>query len=238
MRTIVQAIVAVLALTVIAPGYADEIQQQNFITKVDAVHAQSTMDRMVTGTKDKLETLVQFIATPWIDFSVSNKDEDCLARNIFYEAGSESEEGKAAVAIVTINRVKDGRFGNSICGVVNQRTVIVRQSTQRKTEMVQTGWFGRPEPRTQETVVINHVPVCQFSWVCAFVRHPSARDERWSESQRIAREILNDNYIEHRAKFDGALYFHATGIRPPWAPRKRFVARVGGHMFYGEHNRN
>jgi len=237
MRTIIQTIVAVLALTVLAPGYAEEVQQ-NFFTKVDAVHVQSTIDHMVTGTKDKLETLVQFIATPWIDFSVSNKDEDCLARNIFYEAGGESEEGKAAVAIVTINRVKDGRFGNSICGVVNQRTVIIRQSIHKKTEMVQTGWFGRPEPRTQETVVIKHVPVCQFSWVCAFVRHPSARDERWSESQRIAQEVLKENYGEYRDKFASALYFHSTGIRPVWAPRKKFVARVGGHMFYGEHKQN
>jgi spore germination cell wall hydrolase CwlJ-like protein len=218
-----------------APGQADEAAvQQNFYTKVEAIQVQSTIDRMVTSTRDKIDNLVHLVTTPWIDFSVSSKDEDCLARNIFYEAGSESEEGKAAVAIVTINRVKDGRFGKSICGVVNQRTVFVRQQTLKKTEMVQTGWFGRPEAVTKSEVQIQHVPVCQFSWVCAFMRSPTDRDTRWTESQRIAREILNEGYTEYREKFGGALYFHATGIRPVWAPGKKFVARVGGHMFYGD----
>ena len=237
MKKIMQIIASIIALTVMAPGHAEEVQQ-NFYTKVEAVQVQTTVDRIVTGTRDKLENLVQFISTPWIDFSVSNKDEECLARNIFYEAGSESEEGKVAVAVVTINRVKDGRFGNSICGVVNQRTVYVRQATVKKTEMVQTGWFGRPEPVTRHEVQVQHVPICQFSWVCAIMRKPGDRDERWTESQRIAREVLKENYAEYRAKFDGALYFHSTGIRPVWAPRKKFVARVGGHMFYGEYNRS
>jgi spore germination cell wall hydrolase CwlJ-like protein len=235
MKKIMQIIVSIIALTVMAPGQAEEaVVQQNFYTKVEAIQVQSTIDKMVTDTRDKLDSLVQFVTTPWIDFSVSSKDEDCLARNIFYEAGSESEEGKAAVAIVTINRVKDGRFGNSICGVVNQRTVYVRQQTLKKTEMVQTGWFGRPEEVTRHEVQIQHVPVCQFSWVCAIMRKPGDRDERWTESQRIAREVLKENYAEYRAKFDGALYFHSAGIRPVWAPGKKFVARVGGHMFYGE----
>ena len=218
-----------------APGQADEVLvQQNFYTKVEAAQVQSTIDRVVTGTKDRLDSIIHFVATPWIDFSVSSKDEDCLARNIFYEAGSESEEGKAAVAIVTINRVKDGRFGNSICGVVNQRTVFVRQQQVKKTEMVQAGFFGRPEPVTKTEVVIQHVPVCQFSWVCAFIGKPKDRDVRWTESQRIAKEILNEGYTEYREKFSGALYFHSAGIRPVWAPAKKFVARVGGHMFYGD----
>jgi len=243
MRTIISSIVAILALTVMAPGHAQEVtavssEQYFIINKVPADQAQSTIDRIVTGTRDKFENLVQFIATPWIDFSVSSRDEECLARNIFYEAGSESEEGKAAVAIVTINRVKDGRFGNSICGVVNQRTVLVRQSTQKKTEMVAAGFFGRPEPVTKTEIVISSVPVCQFSWVCHFIRKPSVNDERWEESQRVAHEILSDGFVNYRLKFNNALYFHATGIRPTWARQKKFVARVGGHLFYSDSERS
>ena len=233
MRTIIQTIVAVLALTVLAPGYAEEVQQ-NFFTKVEAVQVQSTVDKIVTGTRDKIDSLVHFVTTPWIDFNVSSKDEDCLARNIFYEAGSESEEGKAAVAIVTINRVKDGRFDKSICGVVNQRTVSVRSQQVKKTEMIQSGFFGQPREIVKTELVIQHVPVCQFSWVCAFIRKPNVQDQRWQESQRIAQAVLNDEYSEYRAKFGNALYFHSTGVRPPWAKQKKFVARVGGHLFYGE----
>ena len=48
----------------------------------------------------------------------SEKDEACLAKNIYYEAGIESEHGKYAVAQVTLNRLKSGQWGNTICSVV------------------------------------------------------------------------------------------------------------------------
>lgn len=46
------------------------------------------------------------------------KDLDCLARNIYYEAGVEDTLGKYAVAHVTVNRLKTGNWGSSICSVV------------------------------------------------------------------------------------------------------------------------
>jgi len=67
----------------------------------------------------------------------SQKEVDCLADNIYHEAGYESEDGKKAVAMVTLNRTQDPRFPKDICGVVKQKTF----------------WQG--------------LTVCQFSWVCA-----------------------------------------------------------------------
>lgn len=46
---------------------------------------------------------------------------DCLAQNIMFEAGHESEEGKVAVAMVTLNRVASGNYAGSICGVVKHK---------------------------------------------------------------------------------------------------------------------
>ena len=46
---------------------------------------------------------------------------DCLAENIYYEAGNQGHDGQLAVALVTMNRVKH-KFSNSICSVVKQRT--------------------------------------------------------------------------------------------------------------------
>lgn len=43
---------------------------------------------------------------------------DCLARNIYYEAGVEDYAGKIAVAQITWNRVRNGRWGNTVCQVV------------------------------------------------------------------------------------------------------------------------
>lgn len=45
----------------------------------------------------------------------------CLASAIYFEAGSESLQGKLAVARVIINRAASGRFADTLCGVVTQR---------------------------------------------------------------------------------------------------------------------
>jgi len=51
----------------------------------------------------------------------ARKQVDCLAENIYHEAGSESEDGKIAVAMVTLNRVQDPRYPKDICSVVKQK---------------------------------------------------------------------------------------------------------------------
>lgn len=48
----------------------------------------------------------------------NNDDLTCLARNIFFEAGTESTVGKYAVAQVTINRVEHSKFPTTVCKVV------------------------------------------------------------------------------------------------------------------------
>jgi N-acetylmuramoyl-L-alanine amidase len=42
----------------------------------------------------------------------------CLQQNIYFEARGESELGQRAVAWVTLNRVTDARWGDTICDVV------------------------------------------------------------------------------------------------------------------------
>ena len=49
------------------------------------------------------------------------KELRCLALNIHFEARGESDQGKIAVAVVTLNRVKSKRFPSTICGVVKQK---------------------------------------------------------------------------------------------------------------------
>lgn len=229
MRTILKTIVAVIALTVTQLGYADEVEAQ-------AVQKQSFFSTVKTQAQERLDNLVDVIMSPIVDINISSKDVDCLANNIFYESANEPEEGKVAVAMVTINRVRDGRFGKSICSVVDQRTVRVKTIEVTQDKMVQSGFFGRPEKQTVTTVVKQNAAICQFSWKCMFVKKPKDTDARWEESQRVAREILNGNYGMWQAKYSDALYFHATGIRPTWAKSKQHVNRIGGHIFYAERN--
>lgn len=66
------------------------------------------IEELDTETLEKTTTKVKY----------SDKDVECLARNVYYEAGVESTVGKYAVAQVTLNRVKTGYWGKSICKVV------------------------------------------------------------------------------------------------------------------------
>jgi spore germination cell wall hydrolase CwlJ-like protein len=48
----------------------------------------------------------------------TENDIECLTKNIYYEAGVEDHRGKYAVAHVTVNRLKTGKWGDTICKVV------------------------------------------------------------------------------------------------------------------------
>lgn len=73
---------------------------------------------------------------------LSNKQVQCLAENIYFEARNQPAEGWQAVAEVTLNRVKKQGYPDTICGVVHQRTPVEGNV------------------------------VCQFSWTCEGVGKP------------------------------------------------------------------
>lgn len=50
------------------------------------------------------------------------KQVECLAENIYFEAAHEPKVGQIAVALVTLNRLSSGNYKDDICGVVNQKT--------------------------------------------------------------------------------------------------------------------
>lgn len=72
------------------------------------------------------------------------REVDCLAKNIYFEAGSEPREGKIAVAEVTINRVKSG-FANSVCGVVKQKV----------NNTCQFSWYCKAKTPINNTIAWN-----------------------------------------------------------------------------------
>jgi spore germination cell wall hydrolase CwlJ-like protein len=110
----------------------------------------------------------------------------CLAQNIYHEAGSESYNGKVAVAQVTVNRANNGKFPSTICEVVNQKTQIADRT------------------------------ICQFSWVCDPVaKGRRIYSKAWKESQEIARKVLLDG-LRLESLGSDALYFHNARVRPKW----------------------
>jgi spore germination cell wall hydrolase CwlJ-like protein len=169
--------------------------------------------------------------------TVNPKELNCLAKNIYYEAGMESEEGKVAVGMVTLNRVADGRFSDSVCGVVHQRTVLHRVKKTKVTRQIHTKKYLVVDHVEQVTEVQTQpytTAVCQFSWNCERVKSINTNDERWTESLRVADALLQGGYYEFQDKYQEALYFHATTIKPAWRSLKKRVARIGNHVFYAE----
>ena len=131
-----------------------------------------------------------------------NKQVECLAKNIYYEAGAESYEGKLAVAQVTMNRVKSGQFPTDICSVVYQKTVDQNLRT-----------------------------VCQFSWTCMAKELVSKNKYTWEESQMIAKRALTEPVLHDTIAQSNALYFHAAYIKPGWS-KNRVIKQIGNHIFY------
>lgn len=74
--------------------------------------------QLATISNDVAEIKEAFITQTSERVNFTDKDHECLAKNIYYEAGIESEHGKYAVAQVTINRLKSGRWGDTVCKVV------------------------------------------------------------------------------------------------------------------------
>ncbi len=48
----------------------------------------------------------------------TDEDRVCMAKNIYFEARNESRQGQLAIALVTMQRVADPRYPNTVCGVV------------------------------------------------------------------------------------------------------------------------
>lgn len=115
------------------------------------------------------------------------KNLNCLALNVYREAGHEPFEGKVAVAQVTLNRVESGEFPKEICAVVYQK--------------------GK-NPFTDKVV-------CQFSWYCDIKhRNRPVDDEAYDESYRVAKMVFLEGF--RLESIENALYYHADYVNPNW----------------------
>ena len=114
----------------------------------------------------KLDTLknARMNVSP-VTAEVRQKQLDCLARNIYHEAGYEPFEGKVAVAQVTINRAESGQFPSDICQVVYQKNIVYERV------------------------------LCQFSWYCdsASAKKPM-NGPVYTESMEVAKKVLLEGF--------------------------------------------
>jgi spore germination cell wall hydrolase CwlJ-like protein len=96
-------------------------------------------------TQGAMDTVDAKLPIPEIRQAVSNydpKERDYLIRTIAFEAADESDEGKAAVAHVILNRKRSGRWGDDITDVVTRPWQFEPWMT-RRTEMERLSFDDR-----------------------------------------------------------------------------------------------
>lgn len=120
----------------------------------------------VTSVKlDKLRNTSLAGSPEVVSIKTRERQLECLAQNIYREAGYESFEGKVAVAQVTINRTKTQGFPDDICAVIYQKTVIMDKV------------------------------VCQFSWYCdSGARTKPMNSAAYRESMEVAKKVLLEGF--------------------------------------------
>jgi spore germination cell wall hydrolase CwlJ-like protein len=100
-----------------------------------------------------------------VSIKTREKQLDCMAMNIYREAGYEPFEGKVAVAQVVMNRVDSGKFGDDVCGVIYQKSVIMDRV------------------------------VCQFSWYCdSAAKTRPINNKAYTESYEVAKKVLLEGF--------------------------------------------
>jgi hypothetical protein len=60
------------------------------------------------------------LVSAYSGFSTDDREQDCLANAVYFEARGEPIEGQLAVAEVVLNRTRSGRYPSTICDVVTQ----------------------------------------------------------------------------------------------------------------------
>ena len=137
------------------------------------------------------------------------KQVECLAKNIYFEARNEPFAGQFAVALVTLNRVRDTTFPDTICKVVYQGIHTADGFPKRDR--------------------------CQFSWYCDGVSDIVRNSEAYNTTQKIA-NLAMLQYSKLKSEgldyTEGAIYYHTYEINPRWSTAYPKVGRIGDHIFY------
>ena len=98
----------------------------------DIDHKLDKTEDSIEEIKQEIDVLKEVVFDSGQRVNITQRERECLTKNIFHEAGVEPFEGKIAVAQVTFNRLNSGRWGNDICSVVYAKKQFSWTLSQRK----------------------------------------------------------------------------------------------------------
>jgi hypothetical protein len=129
---------------------------------------------------------------------VSEKDLNCMATAIYFEARGETYRGQVAVGQVVMNRVAHRLYPDTICSVVYQN------KSKRN--------------------------ACQFSFACDGIPERVYEAKAWAQAEEIAKGVISGELYLPEVGY--ATHYHATYVRPKWAPRMKKLTKIDHHVFY------
>ena len=162
------------------------------------------------------EIVVSFmVATTSVDMpevnAFRNQEAVCLAKNMYYEARNQGLAGQLAVSLVVMNRVKDDRYPNTICEVVEQGPV--RESWKKN------GVFYPIRNR------------CQFSWYCDGKSDEPKEPTTYGRLLDLSLDLVYDD-LQVVDFTEGATHYHAAYVFPAWRKSKTKTVEIADHIFY------
>jgi spore germination cell wall hydrolase CwlJ-like protein len=150
------------------------------------------------------ENLFSNLKVPYTALNSKAKTQvECLAQNIYFEAGREEYRGQLAVAFVTLRRAENVNYPKSVCGVVRQKT----EGT------CQFSWWCEDHKREK---AIKY-------------RYTYAEKQQYNESRKVALHAYL-NWEDMKDPTKGALFYHNTSVNPRWKLIK--TVQIGNHIFY------
>lgn len=182
------------------PGGSPAAQTQNsgvpvaYAVLQDGVGLSSTPAAEASETDAAAEKPYSSLAAMVADTDVTaplDEQARCLATTVFYEARSETAEGQLAVARVVINRAKQVRFGNDLCGVVRQ---------PKQFSFVRSGVIPQPDtshPHWKRAVAISLIAL-ENKWASAAEGALFFHARRVNPSWSRPRVAAIDNHIFYR----------------------------------------
>ena len=155
------------------------------------------------------------VATTSVDMpevnAFRNQEAVCLAKNMYYEARNQGLAGQLAVSLVVMNRVKDDRYPNTICEVVEQGPV--RESWKKN------GVFYLIRNR------------CQFSWYCDGKSDEPKEPTTYGRLLDLSLDLVYDD-LQVVDFTEGATHYHADYVFPAWRKSKTKTVEIADHIFY------
>lgn len=147
----------------------------------------SSVEEQVAEIREDVKEIKQVVLdrAP-IKIKYTKNDVECLARNIYWEAGVEDMTGKIAVGNVTVNRVKTRYWGTHICDVVYAKNQFSWTKVKRRAWIALKGKAWTDSKAAAEAV-INGLAVKQLN--TALYYHADYVAPNWRDHDKRVMKI-------------------------------------------------